>query len=169
MKMCKGSSLYYVSKVNGWVGSEKLQFLLTFSTICANSGWVGGWVLNSPEMCWRNIGMVPKPISALLCIIRKSSIWIWFGWFNSPKKLWILMRKLVFECIISQSDLVEFWKMSSKRDSQWHLSTYFVSITYFVLVTQLYTSELYISIQSLWRISTNKIFFCNVFAGLTYI
>ena len=123
MKMCKGSSLYYVSKVNGWVGSEKLQFLLTFSTICANSGWVGGWVLNSPEMCWRNIGMVPKPISALLCIIRKSSIWIWFGWFNSPKKLWILMRKLVFECIISQSDLVEIWKLPPKRDLKWHLST----------------------------------------------
>ena len=76
------------------------------------------------------------------------------------KKLWISTRALVFQCIISQSDLIEFWKLPSKRDLKWHLSTYFVSITYFVLVTQLYTSELYISIQSLWRISTNKIFFC---------
>ena len=50
--------------------------------------------------------------------------------------------------------------LNLKTDLKWHLSTYFVSITYFVLVTQLYTSELYISIQSLWRISTNKIFFC---------
>ena len=28
----RGPSLYYVSKVTGWVGSDKWQFLLTFST-----------------------------------------------------------------------------------------------------------------------------------------
>ena len=31
-----GPSLYYVSKVTGWVGSEKWQFLLTLSTIYAD-------------------------------------------------------------------------------------------------------------------------------------
>ena len=35
-------SLYYVSKVTWWVGSEKWQFLLTFSTIYADVGLVGG-------------------------------------------------------------------------------------------------------------------------------
>ena len=35
-------SLYYVSKDTGWVGLEKWQFLLTFSTIYADVGfWVG--------------------------------------------------------------------------------------------------------------------------------
>ena len=33
-------SLYYVSKGTGWVGSEKLQFLITFSTIYAEVGWM---------------------------------------------------------------------------------------------------------------------------------
>ena len=37
----KGPSLYYVSKGTGWVGSEKWQFLLMFSTIYADVGWVG--------------------------------------------------------------------------------------------------------------------------------
>ena len=37
----KGPSLYYVSKRTGWLGSEKWQFLLTFSTIYADEGWVG--------------------------------------------------------------------------------------------------------------------------------
>ena len=32
----KGPSLYYVSKGTGWVGSEKCQFLLTFSFIYAD-------------------------------------------------------------------------------------------------------------------------------------
>ena len=41
-KAGKGPSLYYVSKETGWVGSEKLQFLLMFSTIYADVGWVGG-------------------------------------------------------------------------------------------------------------------------------
>ena len=38
----KGPSLYYVSKGAGWVGSEKWQFLLMFSTIYANVSRVGG-------------------------------------------------------------------------------------------------------------------------------
>ena len=38
-----GPSLYYVSKETWWVGSEKLQFLLTFSTIYADEGWMA-WV-----------------------------------------------------------------------------------------------------------------------------
>jgi hypothetical protein len=37
-----GSSLYYVSKGTGWVGSENWQSLLTFITIYADAGWVGG-------------------------------------------------------------------------------------------------------------------------------
>ena len=37
----KGPSLNYFSKVTGWVRTEKWQFLLTFSTIYANVGWVG--------------------------------------------------------------------------------------------------------------------------------
>ena len=37
----RGPSLYYVSKGTGWVGSEKWHFLLTFSTIYADVGWVG--------------------------------------------------------------------------------------------------------------------------------
>ena len=37
-----GPSLYYVSKMTGLVGSEKWQFLLKFSTIYADVGWVGG-------------------------------------------------------------------------------------------------------------------------------
>jgi hypothetical protein len=36
-----GASLHYISKVGGWVGPEKGQFLLTFSTIHADAGWVG--------------------------------------------------------------------------------------------------------------------------------
>ena len=40
-KAGKGPSLYYVSKETGWVGSEKGQLLLTFSTIHASVGWVG--------------------------------------------------------------------------------------------------------------------------------
>ena len=36
-----GTSLYYVSKETGWVGSEKLQFLLMFRTIYADEGWAG--------------------------------------------------------------------------------------------------------------------------------
>ena len=35
----KGPSLYYVSK--GWMRSKNWQFLLTFSTIYADVGWVG--------------------------------------------------------------------------------------------------------------------------------
>ena len=39
----KEPSLYYVSKWTGWVGgSEKLQFLLMFSTMYADIGRVGG-------------------------------------------------------------------------------------------------------------------------------
>ena len=38
----KRSFLYYVSKGTGWVGSEKWQFLLTFSTVYADIGWLGG-------------------------------------------------------------------------------------------------------------------------------
>ena len=34
----RGPSLYYVSKGTGWVGSEKWQFLLTFSTINSDIG-----------------------------------------------------------------------------------------------------------------------------------
>ena len=57
-----GPSLYYVSPGTGWVGSEKWQFLLTFSTIYADVvRWVDGWVRKSLKMCWRNIGMVPCP------------------------------------------------------------------------------------------------------------
>ena len=33
-------SLYYDSKETGWVRSEKWQFLLTFSTVYADEGWV---------------------------------------------------------------------------------------------------------------------------------
>ena len=41
----------------GWVGSEKWQFLLIYSTIYADIGeWVG---LKKPETCWRNTWMVP--------------------------------------------------------------------------------------------------------------
>ena len=40
--LTKGPSLYYVSKETGWVGSEKGQLLLTFSTIYAEVEWVGG-------------------------------------------------------------------------------------------------------------------------------
>ena len=40
--MSVGPSLYYVNKETWWVGSEKWQFLLTFSTIYADVGWVGG-------------------------------------------------------------------------------------------------------------------------------
>ena len=60
MKVVKRPSLYYVSKGTGWVRSEKRQFLLKFSTIYADIGWVGrsekvqkcadviqGWSLNS--------------------------------------------------------------------------------------------------------------------------
>ena len=36
-----GPSLYYVSKGTGWVGSEKWQFLMRFSTIYAGVGWLG--------------------------------------------------------------------------------------------------------------------------------
>ena len=39
--IARGPSLYYVSKETGWVRSEKWQFLLTFSTIYADKGWVG--------------------------------------------------------------------------------------------------------------------------------
>ena len=42
MQRQKGPSLYYVSKGTGWVGSEKWQFLMMFSTIYADVGWVGG-------------------------------------------------------------------------------------------------------------------------------
>ena len=39
----KGPSIYYDSKRRGWVGwCKKWQFLLTFSTICADVGWVSG-------------------------------------------------------------------------------------------------------------------------------
>ena len=37
-----GPSLYYVSNGTGWVGFEKWQFLLTFSTFNADVGWVSG-------------------------------------------------------------------------------------------------------------------------------
>ena len=33
--------MYYGSKETGWVGSEKLQFMLTISTIYADIGWFG--------------------------------------------------------------------------------------------------------------------------------
>ena len=33
-------ALYYVSKETGWVGSEKQQFLLTYTTIYADVEWV---------------------------------------------------------------------------------------------------------------------------------
>ena len=56
LPFCIGPSLYYVSKETGWVGSQKLRFLLTFSTIYADKAWVR----KSPKMCWRNIGMVAK-------------------------------------------------------------------------------------------------------------
>ena len=49
-------SLYYVSKGTGWVRSEKWQFLLTCLVLFMLT-W-GGWVRNSPKMCWSNIGMV---------------------------------------------------------------------------------------------------------------
>ena len=42
MDIAMGPSLYYVSKGTGWVGSEKWQFLLTFSTIDAEVEWMGG-------------------------------------------------------------------------------------------------------------------------------
>ena len=42
-----GPSLYYVSKGTGWVGLEKWQFLLMFSTIYDDIGWVGQ---KSPKM-----------------------------------------------------------------------------------------------------------------------
>ena len=35
-------SLYYISK--DWVGTEKWEFLLVFSTINADLDWMGGWV-----------------------------------------------------------------------------------------------------------------------------
>ena len=47
LKLSKESSLYYVSKETGWVGSQKLRFLLTFSTIYADKAWVR----KSPKMC----------------------------------------------------------------------------------------------------------------------
>ena len=40
--MTKGPFLFYGSKGTGWVGSEKWHFLLTFSTIYADVGWLGG-------------------------------------------------------------------------------------------------------------------------------
>ena len=52
----------------GWVGLEKWQVLLTFSTIYADVGWVCGWVTKSPKMCWRNIGMVHIWFRKLICI-----------------------------------------------------------------------------------------------------
>ena len=36
-------SIHYVDKGTGWVGSENWYFLLTFSTISADIGWVG-WI-----------------------------------------------------------------------------------------------------------------------------
>ena len=52
--LCRGSSLYYVSKGTGWVESEKWQFLLMFSTIYAEVGWMVRWLSKSPKICWRN-------------------------------------------------------------------------------------------------------------------
>ena len=62
-------TLYYVSKETGWVGSEKWKFFLTFSTIHADVGWLGGsekvqkcanviqgWSLNSDTV--RNMGFL---------------------------------------------------------------------------------------------------------------
>ena len=40
--MHMGPSLYYVSKGTGWVKSENKQFLLLFSVIYAEEGWVDG-------------------------------------------------------------------------------------------------------------------------------
>ena len=76
----KGPSLYYVSKETGWVGSEKWQFLLTFSTIYADAGWVGGWIRKSPKTCWRNIGMVPYLGSFALYNMWKKSKEAPHGW-----------------------------------------------------------------------------------------
>ena len=41
VKYFRGPSLHYVGKRTGWVRSEKWQYLLTFSTIYADVGWVG--------------------------------------------------------------------------------------------------------------------------------
>ena len=57
--LTRGPSLCYVSKWTGWVGSERWQFLLTFSSIYADVGWVR----KGPKMCWRNIGMVPRRLA----------------------------------------------------------------------------------------------------------
>jgi hypothetical protein len=48
-----GPSLHYVSKGTGWVGSEKWQLLLTFSTIYADVEYsrVGGWVRKGTKIC----------------------------------------------------------------------------------------------------------------------
>ena len=48
MKVAKGPFLYYVSKGTGWVETEKWQFLLMFTTIYADVGWVG---LKSVQIC----------------------------------------------------------------------------------------------------------------------
>ena len=40
----------YITSAKGLCGSEKWQFLLTFSTINADVGWVGG-SKKSPKMC----------------------------------------------------------------------------------------------------------------------
>ena len=48
--IARGPSLYYVSKETGWVRSEKWQFLLTFSTIYADEGWVDGRVRKSKNL-----------------------------------------------------------------------------------------------------------------------
>ena len=61
--------------VGGW--SEKLQFLLIFSTIYADvdvGGWVGGWFQKRPKIRWRNIWTVPRPSFSPDCIVLSSSI-----------------------------------------------------------------------------------------------
>ena len=40
------------------MGVKKWEFLMRFSTTYADIGWWG--VRKSPNMCWRNIGMVPS-------------------------------------------------------------------------------------------------------------
>ena len=57
VKVAKRPSFYYFSKMNGWVGLEKVH--ICYVQYCIYANIVGGWVRKSPNICWRNIRMVP--------------------------------------------------------------------------------------------------------------
>ena len=54
--------------LGGWVGSEKWQFSLTFSTIYAD----GGWIRKGPKLCLWSL----NPIPTRLCHSDKSYPWL---------------------------------------------------------------------------------------------